>query len=166
MNWTMVFWQILIMMAGFTVLVFLMGRHPENDIDNYPPDIQQEYFRNHPQAEPKKITRLGIIRKIIALILFALILAVLAKRAGGKSFKDGFVYAALLFIIIGCYDTFFLDWVLFANLKMFRLPSTEHMDKAYHQKWFHLRGMLFPGSLYLLIMATLCGLVLLLLQLI
>ena len=55
---------------------------------------------------------------------------------------------------------------IFANMKMFRLPSTEHMDKAYHQKWFHLKGMLFPGSLYLLIMATLCGSVLVLLQLI
>lgn len=59
---------------------------------------------------------------------------------------------------IGAYDTFFLDWVLFANLKRFRLEGTEHMDKAYHQKWFHLKGMLFPGIVFALIPAALVGL--------
>ena len=36
------------------------------------------------------------------------------------------------------YDCFFLDWVLFANVKRIRLPGTEHMDKAYHQKKYHV----------------------------
>ena len=39
-----------------------------------------------------------------------------------------------------------------------RLPGTEHMDKAYAQKWFHVRGMLFPGSLFLVIVSALTGL--------
>ena len=55
-------------------------------------------------------------------------------------------------------DTCFLDWVLFANLPRFRLEGTEHMDKAYHQKWFHLKGMLFPGLLFAGIPAALVGL--------
>lgn len=58
---------------------------------------------------------------------------------------------------VGAYDTFFLDWVLFARLKMFRLPGTEHMDKEYAQKWFHVKGMLFPGSLFALIIGLLVG---------
>ena len=53
--------------------------------------------------------------------------------------------------IIAFYDdvtdrTLFLDWVLFANMKSVRLPGTEHMDAAYHQKRYHfvqsLWGML------------------------
>ena len=32
------------------------------------------------------------------------------------------------------------------------------MDKAYHQKWFHLKGMLFPGIAFALIPAALVGL--------
>ena len=59
---------------------------------------------------------------------------------------------------IGIYDTCFLDWVLFANLAMFRLEGTEHMDEAYHQKWFHAKGMLFPGIVFALIPAVLVGL--------
>lgn len=48
--------------------------------------------------------------------------------------------------------------MLFANLPMFRLEGTEHMDKAYHQKWFHLKGILFPGSLFGVIVSLLVGL--------
>jgi len=59
---------------------------------------------------------------------------------------------------IGLWDTCFIDWVLFANLPMFRLEGTEHMDEAYHQKWFHLKGMLFPGIIFALIPAALVGL--------
>ena len=47
--------------------------------------------------------------------------------------------------------------MLFANLPRFRLEGTEHMDKTYHQKWFHLKGMLFPGVVFALIPAALVG---------
>ena len=51
-----------------------------------------------------------------------------------------------IWLFIDWYDCFFLDWVLFANMKSVRLPGTEHMDAAYHQKRYHfvqsLWGML------------------------
>ena len=53
--------------------------------------------------------------------------------------------------------TFFIDWVLFAKMKMFRLPGTEHMDKEYAQKWFHVKGMLFPGSVFGVIIGLITG---------
>ena len=31
------------------------------------------------------------------------------------------------------------------------------MDKAYAQKWFHVKGMLFPGSLFLVVISALTG---------
>ena len=50
-------------------------------------------------------------------------------------------YGYILELIV--WDTFFIDWVLFANVKRIRLPRTENMDKEYHQKWFHVK-MCFP----------------------
>ncbi len=47
--------------------------------------------------------------------------------------------------------------MLFAHLPMFRLEGTERMDEAYRQKWFHLKGMLFPGIIFALIPAALVG---------
>ena len=51
-----------------------------------------------------------------------------------------------------------IEAIVFANMKMFRLEGTEHMDKAYHQKWFHLKGAIFPGLMFALIPAALVGL--------
>lgn len=66
-------------------------------------------------------------------------------RAGGD-FWSAFALSYGIWLVIDWYDCFFLDWVLFANLKSLRLPGTEHMDAAYHQKKYHfvqsLWGML------------------------
>ena len=31
------------------------------------------------------------------------------------------------------------------------------MDKAYAQKWFHVKGMMLPGSLFLVIISVVVG---------
>lgn len=99
-----------------------------------------------------------IFAKSFGILLFTGILLICSLIAGAETFMQGFVLTFGLMVWIGAYDTFFLDWVLFANLKRFRLEGTEHMDKAYHQKWFHLKGMLFPGLVFGLIPALLVGL--------
>lgn len=66
------------------------------------------------------------------------ILTALALAAGATDFKTDFLYAYGLWLLVDWYDCFFLDWVLFANVKRIRLPGTEHMDKAYHQKKYHV----------------------------
>ena len=98
-----------------------------------------------------------ILTKGFGVLLFTGILLVCALVAGAKTFWQGFLLTFGLMAWIGIYDTCFLDWVLFANLTMFRLEGTEHMDKAYHQKWFHAKGMLFPGIIFALIPAVLVG---------
>ena len=117
----MSFWVILIEMAVFaaifTAIVFLVSRgnrkYSPAAIHNYPPDIQEEYFKTHDRVDVSYKSKNVILTK-------------------------GF-------------------GVLFANLTMFRLEGTEHMDKAYHQKWFHAKGMLFPGVIFALIPAVLVG---------
>ena len=116
-------------------------------VENYPPDIQEEYFKTHERIPTAPLSKRVIITKSIALL------------AGAKSFTQGFLFAFGMMAWIGAYDTFFIDWVLFANMKRFRLEGTEHMDKAYHQKWFHLKGMLFPGLVFALIPAAIVGLI-------
>ena len=92
------------------------------------------------------------------MLLFCTILLGCALVAGARTFWQGFLLAFGLMVWIGVYDTCFLDWVLFANLPAFRLEGTEHMDEAYHEKWFHVKGLLFPGLLFALIPATVVGL--------
>ena len=148
--------------ALFTAIVFTAYRgdkkYSPGGISNYPPDIQEEYFKTHKRVEVSYKSKKVLLTKGFGVLLFTGILLVCALVAEAKSFWQGFGLAFGLMVWIGIYDTCFLDWVLFANLPMFRLEGTEHMDAAYHQKWFHLKGMLFPGIVFALIPAALVGL--------
>ena len=156
---------ILIEMAAFalffTAEIFFIYKkgiqYTPAGIHNYPPEIQEEYFKTHERTDVSYKSKNVIFTKGLGILIFTLILFVCALVAGAKTFKEGFLLSFGLMVWIGLYDTCFLDWVLFANLPMFRLEGTEHMDEAYHQKWFHLKGMLFPGIIFALIPASVVG---------
>ena len=162
---------ILIEMAAFAALFTAIvlpayrgnKKYSAAAIHNYPPDIREEYFKTHERMEVSYRSKNVILTKGLGVCLFTAILTVCAKLAGAMTFWQGFGLAFGLMVWIGAYDTFFLDWVLFANLPMFRLKGTEHMDKAYHQKWFHVKGMLFPGIVFALIPALIVGWIVMLL---
>lgn len=142
----------------FTIMAFATtGKKSTLQVHNYPPEIQEEYFRTHKRIAVQPLSGRVIVIKSIGILVFTGILVVCAYAAGAETFAEGFSIASGLMVWIGAYDTFFLDWVLFANMKRFRLEGTEHMDKEYHQKWFHVRGMLFPGIVFALIPALLVG---------
>ena len=147
MIWSTVWIEAVVFTALFTAMVMIPTiKHPEIGVHNYPPDIQEEYFKTHEHVPVAPLSGRTVLLTYGAIL------------AGADSFWTGAEFAAILFLIVGAWDMFFHDWVLFAHLKVFRLPGTEHMDKAYAQKWFHVKGMLFPGSLFLVIISMLTGL--------
>ncbi len=150
----------IIMAMYFTITIFDLCRKYKNHpawIYNYPKDIQDEYFKTHERVDVSLKSPKVFLIKMAALLLIALLILAMAYIAGAKSFCDGFIFAFCMMLWIGIYDTFFLDWTLFSNMKFFRLEGTEHMDAAYHQKWFHLKGMLFPGIIFAIIASLLVG---------
>ena len=159
MNIPVILIEMLIFSILFTVMCFkTSGKNNTVQIHNYPPEIQEEYFKTHERVPTEPLSKRVVLTKGIAILVFAAVLVVMALLAGAQDFLQGFLFAFGMMAWIGAYDTFFIDWVLFANMKRFRLEGTEHMDKAYHQKWFHLKGMLFPGTVFALIPAALVGL--------
>ncbi len=165
MNIAVIMIEMLVFALLFTVMCFkTAGGSNTTQIENYPPDIQEEYFKTHKRIPTAPLSKRVVLTKSAALLCFAVILVIMALLARAKSFTQGFLFAFGMMAWIGAYDTFFIDWVLFANMKCFRLEGTEHMDKAYHQKWFHLKGMLFPGSVFALIPAVIVGLIVMLIR--
>lgn len=149
----------------FTALVFATtGKDSTAQVHNYPPEIQEEYFKTHERIDTEPLSIRVVMIRSVGILIFSAILVGMAYIAKAQTFLQGFVVAFTLMLVIGMYDTFFLDWVLFANMKRFRLPGTEHMDKEYHQKWFHLKGMLFPGIAFALIPAIITGVVIMLMS--
>ena len=161
MIWYVILIEAIVFAILFTTILFVSFHgdrmYSAACIHNYPPDIQEEYFKTHERIEVSYKSNKVVLAKLCGILIFTTILFVCALIAGASTFWQGFGLAFGLMVWIGAYDTLFLDWVLFGNLKMFRLEGTEHMDRAYHQKWFHLKGAIFPGLVFAIIPATLVG---------
>lgn len=161
LNWTIVGIELLVSIAIFSFFViFGTIKWKEREVFNYPPDIQKVYFEKHPNVNAKQVNgKNKIFAKLLGMIFFLVVLVLLCWLANAKNFLDGFVFSLIFFCGIAAWDTFFIDWVLFANIKAFRLPGTEKMDKAYHQKWFHLKSVLFPALPLFLFFSAIIGLI-------
>ena len=161
MNLWVILIEALVFAGLFTAILFVYFRgdrkYSAASIHNYPPDIREEYFKTHERLDVSYRSKNVFLTKSLGVLISTGILFVCALVAGADTFRKGFWLAFGLMAWIGVYDTCFLDWVLFANLPMFRLEGTEHMDRAYHQKWFHAKGMLFPGVVFALVPAALVG---------
>lgn len=141
MNLSVILIEIAVMLIGFGALVFgMLLISPLTFISDYPPEIQAEYYRSqHKEAAKEKLTKLMLIKKLIAVVAFLFLFAWMLHLAGAKTFWQGVGLTWVYMLCVFAWDTFFLDWVLFANIKRVRLPGTEHMEKEYHQKWFHVK---------------------------
>ena len=147
MNWTVIIIETLAMTAAFTAMVLIpLVKNPVWWIHDYPKDIQEEYFKSHERVPAEFFSTTVLLKKGLALLLVLAVLLGLLWLAGVEGFWQAFAVGYGMWLFIDWYDCFFLDWVLFANMKAVRLPGTEHMDKAYHQKCYHfvqsLWGML------------------------
>ena len=161
MNIRVILIEMLFFAATFTAIIFTYYRgerkYSPASIHNYPPEIREEYFKTHERVDVSYRSKNVLLTKSLGVLIFTGILLICCLIAGAENFRQDFWLTFGLMAWIGIYDTCFLDWVLFANLPMFRLEGTEHMDEAYHRKWFHVKGMLFPGIIFALLPALLVG---------
>ena len=142
-------WVILIEMivfaAIFTAIIFTYYRgdrkYSPASIHNYPPDIQEEYFKTHKRVDVSYRSKKVILTKGFGVLLFTGILLVCALVAGAKTFWQGFLLTFGLMAWIGIYDTCFLDWVLFGGHRAYgqSLSSEVVPRKRYAVSRHHLR---------------------------
>lgn len=103
-------------------------------INEYPDIIQQRYIDLHPEYQNKEVEGLSlriIVRKIMACIIFLIILIIMVYMANARTFKEGFLYCYLIWFTVDVFDTIVLDWILMVHWKKVRLPGTKDMDEAY-----------------------------------
>ena len=142
MDITVILVELGVMCLVFFVLVIgLLLISPLTFISDYPPEIQEQYYKSQNKESVKEQMTLAMkIKKVVALIAFMFIFAWMLHIAGADSFIQGVLLSYLYMLVLFAWDTFFLDWILFANIKRLRLPGTEHMEREYHQKWFHIKA--------------------------
>jgi len=136
--------EAIVLVALFTAMILIpLTKNPVWWIHDFPKDIQEEYFKTHERIPSEFFSVTVLIKKCIGLLIALAVLISLIWLVGARNFTEAFFVSYGLWTIIDWYDCFILDWVFFANMKSVRLPGTEHMDKAYHQKKYH-----FIRSLY------------------
>ena len=164
MNWTIYGIECVVLVVAFTCAIMIpLCRNPIWWIHDYPQDIQEKYFETHERIPTQPLSGPVLIKKGFALLLALALFVVLVLLAGANGFRSAFLASYGMWLLIDWYDCFFLDWVLFANIKRIRLPGTEHMDKAYHQKKYHVIHSLFGMALGL-IPCLLTGVIVMMIQ--
>ena len=159
MNWMIYGMECIVILILFTCAIMIpLCRNPVWWIHDYPQDIQEKYFETHERIPTQPLSFPVLLKKGVALILALAVFVGLVLLAGADDFWTAFFASYGIWFLVDWYDCFFLDWVLFANVKRIRLPGTEHMDQAYHQKEYHVVHSVI-GMVLGLIPCLLCGLV-------
>lgn len=162
MNWNIYFIECVAALVLFTGAIMIpLCRNPIWWIHDYPKDIQEKYFETNERIPTHILSAPVLIKKGLALLLALAVFVGLVLLAGANSFLSAFLASYGIWLLIDWYDCFFLDWVLFANVKRIRLPGTEHMDKEYHQKKYHFVRSVIGMGLGL-IPCLLCGVIVML----
>lgn len=140
----------------FSFMIFIpLYKNPLGQIMSYPVEIRKRVeslpqYKDCIKAKEKK--HLSI--KILSIFVFALILCVVAYLSGAKTVTEVFKHVFILFFFVNIYDLFIMDLLIFRNVKKFRIPGTEDMDKEYKNPRHHIIGA-FIGTILGIIVATL-----------
>ena len=143
----------------FTLMVFVMSREPIKTLYNYPPKIQERVKSLDKYKEKIPSTENKIGAKIIASILFLIIICIVLRYINGyTTFIESFKYGFLLWTIVNLYDAIVLDIIWFCHDKYFVFKGTEDMVEEYHNYWFHIKGF-FIGETLALVICGLAGII-------
>ena len=153
------FIECIIAIVLFTIIVMPVALiNPKYIVGDYPPEIVKRCIELNIIPERKtRFTKKEIIKKVIACILFVIVLAyIVYKFNGANTFASGFINSYIIWLVVCWYDALILDCIFFCNVKRFRIHGTEDM-KEYKDYLFHIKGSM-RGSLIGLLACMIVGL--------
>ena len=116
--------EMIVYAAIFTAIIFIYYRgdrkYSPASIHNYPPDIQEEYFKTHEQVDVSYKSKNVILTKSFGVLLFTGILLVCALVAGAKTFWQFFLRFVLIFTIYKICDMTLIDNFLLLEFHFFQ----------------------------------------------
>ena len=142
------FIECIIAIVLFTIIVMPVALiNPKYIVGDYPPEIVKRCIELNIIPERKtRFTKKEIIKKVIACILFVILLAyIVYKFNGANTFASGFINSYIIWLVVCWYDALILDCIFSCNVKRFRIPGTEDMNE-YKDYLFHIKGSI-RGSL-------------------
>lgn len=119
MNWMTYGIEVLTLIVCFTLIITIpITINPISFISDYPPEIQEEYYRSQKREKKKEaLTKAMIVKKAAFLIIALFVCGWMAHTAGANTFLQGALLSFSYVIVIAAFDTFILDWIFFPRVK-------------------------------------------------
>ena len=143
--------------ALFTLLIKLISHNRQEVFTNdYPPVVTDKLRQLGLIAEKPPAKKKDIIRKLTAMIVFAILFALLMRHVNGiEIFWEAALTAYGLWLVVDWYDFLVMDILLAPFDKFYQKSGVSVFDKA--AVWFHFKGSL-RGMVLGIICAVLVGL--------
>ena len=143
----------------------LAAKRREVFVNDYPPVVTEKLRALGIVAEKPPARKSDILRKLIAVVVFALVIALVIALAlrhfnGITTFAQAALTAYLLWLVVDWYDFLVVDILMAPFDKFYRLAKVSPVEKS--AVWFHCKASL-RGMVLGLIFAPLVGLIVLLL---
>ena len=159
----MVFWiECLVACALFTVMLEIMcAKRREVFTNDYPPVVIDKLRSMNLVAEKPPTKKSDIVRKTIAILVYAVIFALVLRFINGiMTFLDAAVTAYLLWLVVDWYDFLVVDILMAPFDKFYKMAKVSPIEKS--AVWFHCKASL-RGMVIGIVFAPLVGLIVLLL---
>ncbi len=122
----------------FTVSIYIASKDPINVVMSYPKNIRDKVdnlpqYKSHIKATKKK----HIIKKIVAVVIFIIVMALILIFIGKTEFLEAFLYTFALFTVVNLYDLVIIDWIWVPLSKRWIIKGTEEFLSEQNSKFFH-----------------------------
>ena len=147
--------------ALFTAaLEILCARRREVFTNDYPPVVTDKLRTLNVGGEKPPTRKSDIIRKLIAIIVYAVLFAVVLRFINGiTTFSKAAVTAYLLWLVVDWYDFLVVDILLAPFDKFYKMAKVSPVERS--AVWFHCKASL-RGMLIGLVFAPVVGLIVML----
>ena len=155
----MIFWiECIVACALFTAMLEIMcAKRREIFTNDYPPIVTDKLRSLNLVAEKPPAKKSNIIRKSIAIIIYAVLFALVLRFINGiTTFLDAAVTAYLLWLVVDWYDFLVVDILMAQFDKFYKMAKVSPIEKS--AVWFHCKASL-RGMFIGLVFAPVVGLI-------
>ena len=132
----------IVVCALFTLLIKLISHNRQEVFTNdYPPVITDKLRKLGLIAEKPPAKKTDIIRKLTAMIVFAILFALLMRHVNGiETFWEAALTVYGLWLVVDWYDFLVMDILLAPFDKFYQKSGVSAFEKS--AVWFHFKGSL------------------------
>lgn len=141
----------------FTLMIALAtGSRAEAFANDYPPVVTSKLRALGLIAQKPPAKKKDILRKLVALLVYAMLFALLLRYVNGlETFRSGTLTAYGIWLVVDWWDFLVVDILLAPFNRFYKLSGVRAFDPS--AVWFHCKGSL-RGMLLGLLFAPIVGL--------